>query len=161
MPTKKELVHQWIEENKNLKAEGKQSISWDDWYVKKYGTIPDFLRGAEELPPEFEDRPPFRVNEDSEPEATRELIKYLVEKLGKAPMVSGARRRWNFLTVISKHICEAKEEDFDSLVRWIAKNCECMKVRTIKEDYVEYLALLGILEWNENSKKVKWKGEEF
>ena len=90
-----------------------------------------------------------------------DINEYLKNKLGKEPMGNYAKRRWRFLISIVKFIHEKKIVNFDDLVRWVAKNCECMKVRTIKEAYVEYLAILGILEWDENTKMVKWKGETF
>jgi hypothetical protein len=94
-----------------------------------------------------------------EPKTNLEIMEYLKSKIGPQPTVSGARRRWSFLKAISEHIYHEKSEDFNSLVRWMAHSCECMKPRTVREDYVEYLALLGVLDWNLNSQTVTWKGE--
>jgi hypothetical protein len=96
---------------------------------------------------------------ETQSQTNAELTGYLRNKLGPPPTVSGARRRWNYLKAISEHIYYKKTEDFNSLVRWIAHSCECMRVRTVREDYIEYLALLDILGWNVNSQTVTWKGE--
>jgi hypothetical protein len=88
-----------------------------------------------------------------------DIIEYLKSKLGKEPMGNYAKRRWRFLISFAKLVYEKKVLTFDNVVRWFAPNGECMKPRTIKEAYVEYLATLGILDWNENGKMVKWKGE--
>ena len=78
MPTKDELIRNWIEENKKRKAEGKPSISWNDWYKQKYGEIPEFLKGAEELPEEFQDRPlPIEKSPEPEQRVRARIIKYL------------------------------------------------------------------------------------
>lgn len=88
-----------------------------------------------------------------------EIMEYLKSKLGPQPAVSGARRRWNYLKTISEHIYYKKTEGFNDLIKWMAHSCECMRLRTVREDYVEYLALLGILDWNVNSQTITWKGE--
>jgi hypothetical protein len=90
-----------------------------------------------------------------------DINEYLKSKLGKEPMGNYAKRRWRFLISFAKLVHEKKALTFNDIVRWFAKNCECMKPRTIKEAYVEYLATLSILDWNENGKMVKWKGEKF
>jgi len=89
------------------------------------------------------------------------IDEYLKDKLGREPYVNNSKRRWRFLIAIAKFIYEKKIVRFEELVRWIAKNCECMKIRTLKEGYLEYLAILGIADWNESAKLVKWKGETF
>ena len=90
-----------------------------------------------------------------------DIIEYLKNKLGKEPMGNYAKRRWRFLNSFAKLVYEKKVLAFDEIVRWFAKNCECMKPRTIKEGYIEYFETLGILDWDENGKRVKWKGETF
>ncbi|MCW4020276.1 MAG: hypothetical protein NWF14_03485 [Candidatus Bathyarchaeota archaeon] len=56
MPTRKELARQWKEDNRKRKARGKSALSWDNWYEKKFGEIPEFLKGAEKLPTESEEK---------------------------------------------------------------------------------------------------------
>lgn len=104
-------------------------------------------------------QPKFLKLSKTEPQTNTDFVEYLKSKLGAQPTVSGARRRWNYLKAISEHIYYKKTEDFNSFVRWMAHSCECMRLRTIREDYIEYLALLGIVDWNVNSQTVTWKGE--
>jgi len=105
-------------------------------------------------------QPRFLKLKETEPqsETNLEIMEYLKSKLGPQPTVSGARRRWNYLKAISEHIYHKKTEDFNSLVKWIAHSCECMRLRTVREDYIEYLALLDILDWNPNTQTITWKG---
>ena len=99
----------------------------------------------------------------SKPEFVKELEKegnfdiddYLKSVLGREPIVNNAKRRWRFLWAFSKFVYSRKEISFVTVVRWFAKYGEVMKPRTIKESYIEYLEMIGILEWNENSKKNK------
>ena len=84
---------------------------------------------------------------------------YLRQVLGREPYVNNAKRRWRFLWSFSKFVYKRQEINFITVVRWFAKNGEVMKPRTIKESYIEYLETIGIIEWNENTKIVKWKGE--
>lgn len=125
---------------------------------EKQSSPPDFLK----LPKQTIDRKTNSIiPADAKPVDTTiiELMEYLKSKLGPPPTVSGARRRWNYLKAIAEHIHYKKTEDFNSFVRWMAHSCECMKPRTVREDYIEYLALLGVLDWNANSQTVTWKGE--
>ena len=84
---------------------------------------------------------------------------YLRETLGREPYVNNAKRRWRFLLSFTKFVYKRKEISFITVVRWFAKNGEVMKPRTIKESYIEYLETLGIVDWNENTKILTWKGE--
>jgi hypothetical protein len=95
-----------------------------------------------------------------EKENNFDIDTYLRETLGREPYVNNAKRRWRFLWSFSKFVFQRKEINFITVVRWFAKNAEVMKPRTIKESYIEYLETLGIIEWNENTKIVNWKGEE-
>lgn len=112
-----------------------------DWYKKTYETEP----------PEFFDQlfdeKNFNVNQ------------YLENVIGKEPYVNNAKRRWRFLWSFCVFIHSKKEVNFVTIVRWFARNGEVMKPRTIKESYIEYLETLGIVEWNENTKLLSWKGE--
>ena len=122
---------------------GKKEISFKDWYKKRYKTEPPHF-----LDQEF-NKSKFDIDE------------YLKSVLGKEPYVNNAKRRWRFLNAFSRLVYEKKSLNFDAVIRWFAKNCEVMKPRTIKEGYIEFLETLGIIEWNENSKIVNWKGETF
>ena len=89
---------------------------------------------------------------------TEDITEYLLEKLGKEPMATRAKRRWRILFSITRSIHEKGMVCFTGLVRWVAENCECVKIRTIREEYVEYLAILDVIEWNENTEIITWKG---
>ena len=93
-----------------------------------------------------------------EKENNFDIAEYLRNVLGREPYVNNAKRRWRFLSSFSKFVYEKKEVNFVTVVQWFARNGEVMKPRTIKESYIEYLETLGVIEWNENSKVVKWKG---
>lgn len=119
---------------------------------------PEFLKQPKQV---YDRKTNSLVRADAGKNISRmELMEFLKDKLGPPPTVSGARRRWNYLKAIAEHIHAKEAEDFNSLVRWMAHSCECMKPRTIREDYVEYLALLGVLDWNPNSQTITWKGEK-
>ena len=89
------------------------------------------------------------------------INEYLESIFGRQPYVNNSKRRWRFLISFSKFVYDKKEVDFVTVVRWFALNGEVMLPRTIKESYINYLETLGIIEWNENTKLVKWKGETF
>ena len=88
-----------------------------------------------------------------------DVVEYLKGVLGREPSVNNAKRRWRFLFSFSLFLFQRKEVTFITVVRWFAKYGEVMKPRTIKENYIDYLETLGVIEWNENNKIVKWKGE--
>ncbi len=87
----------------------------------------------------------------------RKIKQYLNERLGPEPVVAGSRRRWDFLQRCAFYIYSEKEVSFVYIVKWFAKNGECLKVRTILEDYIQYLNTLGIVEFNVGTKTVRWK----
>lgn len=94
-----------------------------------------------------------------EKENSFDINEYLKNVLGREPYVNNAKRRWRFLSAFSKFVHEKQQVNFDTVIRWFARNCEVMKPRTIKEGYIEFLETLGVIEWNENIKIVTWKGE--
>lgn len=143
MPTKPELEAEYKRFNEQRKKNGKKEISFRDWYKKRYRTEP----------PSFIDQEFNKNNLD--------IDEYLRSVLGREPYVNNAKRRWRFLNAFSRLVYEKKALNFVEIVRWFAKNCECMKLRTIKEGYIEFLETLGVIGWNENSKIVKWRGETF
>lgn len=143
MPTNTEISGEYKKFIQQQKKDGKKEISFRNWYKKRYKTEP----------PSFVDQEFNKNNLD--------IDEYLRTVLGREPYVNNAKRRWRFLKSFAKLVYEKKVLNFGEIVRWFAKNGECMKPRTIKEGYIEYLETLGIIEWNENSKLVKWKGETF
>jgi len=141
MLSKEELEAEYKKFNEQLEKQGKPPLSFEEWYKKRFNTEP----------PHFIDQlyKENNVNPDQ----------YLKKVLGDEPYVNNAKRRWRFLWTFCKFVFEKKEVNFVTVVRWFARNGEVMKPRTIKESYIEYLETLGIVEWNENLKLVKWKGE--
>ena len=87
-----------------------------------------------------------------------DITEYLKSVLGREPYVNNAKRRWRFLTSFCKFVYEKKQVNFVTVIRWFARNCEVMKPRTIKESYIDYLETLGVIQWNENTKMVNWRG---
>ena len=90
-----------------------------------------------------------------------DIDEYFRNIFGREPYVNNSKRRWRFLLSFSKFVYEKQEINFETVIRWFARNGEVMKPRTIKESYIEYLETLGVIEWNENTKLVKWKGQVF
>jgi hypothetical protein len=143
MTKKSKLEIEYTTYVKEQRSQSKPELSIGDWYKQKSGKdLPDFLKPMEGLSEE-------KVQE------------YLLGILGKEPMASGARRRWRFLKSLAKYIAEVQEVTFQDLAVWVARNLETMKFRTLKEDYIEYLAVLGVVEWDESTKLVKWVGRGF
>lgn len=141
MPTNTEIETEYKKFNEQRRKDGKKEISFKNWYKRRYRTEP----------PHFVDK---LFSKD-----TLDVGEYLQSVLGREPYVNNAKRRWRFLWSFSKFVFEKKEVNFVTVVRWFARNGEVMKPRTIKESYIEYLETLGVIEWNENTKIVKWRGE--
>jgi hypothetical protein len=59
---------------------------------------------------------------------------------------------------LAKHIAYMGATDFDDLRRWTAPNLQCIKDRTLRDDYLTYLADLGIISYNPNNHVIAWKG---
>lgn len=87
-----------------------------------------------------------------------EIEEYLDRKLGKRPNAPGSARRWQMLRDLAKHIAYKSATDFDNLRRWTAPNLQCMKDRTLRDDYLTYLADLEIISCNPNNGIIAWKG---
>jgi hypothetical protein len=142
MVTNTELETQFKEFNEKRREQGKQPLTFGDWYKKRYKTEP----------PHFVDQEIRKNNLD--------IDEYLRNNLGREPYVNNAKRRWRFLISFSKFVYEKQEINFNTVIKWFAVNGEVMKPRTIKESYLDYLETLGVIIWNENTKMVKWRGEE-
>ena len=107
------------------------------------------------------------IKQSKQPEFLKQLEKdkkfdineYLRSVLGREPHVNNSKRRWRILWAFSKLVYEKQEVSFDYVIKWFAVYGEVMKPRTVKESYIDYLEILGIIEWNENTKIVKWKGD--
>ena len=94
-----------------------------------------------------------------EKENSFDIVEYLKGVFGREPHVKNSKRRWRFLVAFSNFVYQRKKVNFLTVVRWFGRYAEVMNFRTVKENYIDYLETLGVIEWNENSKTVKWKGE--
>jgi hypothetical protein len=95
------------------------------------------------------------INAIDDPDIT-ELI---VSKLGIEPNASGSRRRWNFLRIMAKHIYQQKSIGLNDFFKWTTSHCQCMKMRTLREDYLDTLELLGLITFDLSTGQIEWKGE--
>jgi hypothetical protein len=89
------------------------------------------------------------------------INEYILSKLGMEPNAWGSRRRWHFLRTIAKHVHEAKSIDFDTFFVWATAHCQCMKMRTLREDYLDTLERLGLIRIDWNTGFIFWSGEKF
>jgi hypothetical protein len=88
------------------------------------------------------------------------INEYIRSKIGMEPNAWGSRRRWSFLGMMARHIFEAKREGFDSFFVWTTAHCQCMKMRTLREDYVDTLERLGFIRVDWNSGFILWNREQ-
>ena len=143
MTTNAELKQQYENHKEESKKSGKKALKFEKWYKQAFKTEPPSFVTAEFNKKDLD------INE------------YLTGVLGREPYVTNSKRRWRFLNSFARLVHEKKSLNFVTIVRWFARNCECMKPRTIKEAYVEFLETLGVLGWDENGKTVTWKGDTF
>ena len=83
---------------------------------------------------------------------------YLKSKIGIEPNAWGSKRRWLFLRTMAKHIFERKRLDFQSFFVWTTAHCQCMKMRTLREDYLDTLERLDIVKVDWNTGSIRWLG---
>ena len=89
-----------------------------------------------------------------------DIHEYILSKIGIEPNAWGSKRRWHFLRVMAKHVFEAKCVDFESFFVWATAHCQCMKMRTLREDYLDTLERLGFVRIDWNTGAIVWKGEK-
>jgi hypothetical protein len=87
------------------------------------------------------------------------ISEHISLKIGMEPNAWGSKRRWQFLGIMARHIFEAKRVDFESFFVWATANCQCMKMRTLREDYLDTLERLGFIRIDWNTGAIVWKGE--
>jgi hypothetical protein len=85
---------------------------------------------------------------------------YIQSKIGMEPNAWGSKRRWQFLRTMARHIFEVKRMDFDSFFVWATAHCQCMKLRTLREDYLDTLERLGFVRVDWNNGFILWNGEQ-
>ena len=81
------------------------------------------------------------------------IAEYVRSKIGMEPNAWGSKRRWLFLRLMAKRLFEVKRVGFDDFFVWVTAHCQCMKLRTLREDYLETLERLGFVrvDWNPDS----------
>jgi hypothetical protein len=141
MPTKKVLEAEWKKENRNRKKEGKPSLTFDEWYKQRFGTeSPSFI---------------------AENSTKQSIDEFILSKLGMEPNAWGSRRRWHFLRIMAKHFYEVNRTAFDQFFVWATRRCQCMKMRTLRDDYLDTLERLGMIRIDANTGFIFWSGETF
>jgi hypothetical protein len=88
------------------------------------------------------------------------IQEYILSKIGMEPNAWGSKRRWHFLRTMAKHIFEVRHVDFDSFFVWATAHCQCMKMRTLREDYLDTLERLGFIRINWNNGTILWDGKK-
>lgn len=88
------------------------------------------------------------------------IKEYIQSKIGMEPNAWGSKRRWHFLRTMANHIFEVKRVDFDSFFVWATAHCQCMKLRTLREDYLDTLERLGFVRVDWNNGFILWNGEQ-
>lgn len=84
---------------------------------------------------------------------------YIQSKIGIEPNAWGSKRRWHFLGVMARFIYEVKSIGLDAFFVWVTAHCQCMKMRTLREDYLDTLERLGIVRIDWNTGTIVWRGE--
>jgi hypothetical protein len=105
----------------------------------------------------------LEVRKTTEPSAFIGIIddpkakEYIISKLGSEPNASGSRRRWHFLRIMARYIYQQKTIGFNDFFKWTTANCQCIKMRTLREDYLDTLERLEMIRID-NSGSVCWIG---
>ena len=89
-----------------------------------------------------------------------DITELIISKLGIEPNASGSRRRWNFLRVMAKYIYQQKSIGLNDFFKWTTAHCQCMKMRTLREDYLETLELLGLITFDLSTGQIEWRGKD-
>jgi hypothetical protein len=88
------------------------------------------------------------------------INEYIQSKIGMEPNAWGSKRRWHFLRTMARHIFEVKRIDFDSFFVWATAHCQCMKMRTLREDYLDTLERLGFVRVDWNNGFIFWNRKQ-
>ena len=82
-----------------------------------------------------------------------------MSKIGIEPNASGSKRRWRFLTIMARYVHEQKAIGLNEFFKWTTANCQCMKMRTLRDDYLDTLERIGLVTFDLNNGRIMWKGE--
>lgn len=85
---------------------------------------------------------------------------YIQSKLGVEPNAWGSKRRWHFLRTMTRHIFEVKQVNFDDFFKWATAHCQCMKKRTLYEDYLDTLERLSFVRVDWSNGFILWDGKK-
>ena len=88
-----------------------------------------------------------------------DIREYILSKIGMEPNAWGSKRRWHFLRIMAKHIYEIKGVSFDDFFAWTTGHCQCMKLRTLREDYLDTLERLALVRIDWNTGFICWNKE--
>ena len=88
------------------------------------------------------------------------INEYIQSKIGMEPNAWGSKRRWHFLRIMARHIFEVKRVNFDSFFVWATAHCQCMKMRTLREDYLDTLERLDFVRVDWNNGFILWNREQ-
>lgn len=86
------------------------------------------------------------------------INEYITSRIGIEPNAWGSKRRWVFLRIMTRHIFEIQRISLDNLFVWTTAHCQCMKMRTLREDYLETLERLGFVRIDWNNGFIVWIG---
>ena len=130
MPTNTQIDAEWKKYNPVQKKKGHNLLEFPEWYKEHYNAEPpNFLS---------EQYVKTKVNDSI-------IHEFILSKIGMEPNASGSKRRWHFLRLMAKHIYLQKSIAFTDFFKWTTTNCQCMKMRTLRDDYLDTLERIGLV----------------
>ena len=141
MPTNNPIDTEWKKYTKLAKKNGQALLDFPDWYKKHYNAEPPTFLSEQ-------------YNKTKVEEST--IHEFILSKIGMEPNASGSKRRWHFLRIMSKHIYEQKSISLNDFFKWTTANCQCMKMRTLRDDYLGTLEDIGLISFDLRTGKIQW-----
>jgi hypothetical protein len=89
------------------------------------------------------------------------ISEYIQSKIGMEPNAWGSKRRWHFLRAMANHLYEVKQVNFNKFFIWATAHCQCMKLRTLREDYLDTLERLDFVSVDSKKGTIAWKVENY
>ena len=140
MTSKKELDTEWTKYLAKAKQEGKTPLPFKDWYKERYGSEPPNFIQEQYGKPSIDDS---------------SITDYILSKIGAEPDAWGSKRRWRFLMLIALFLSEQKEIGLNQFFVWTTANCQCIKMRTLRDDYLDTLDRIGLIDFDLKTGKIK------
>ena len=100
-----------------------------------------------------------RIPKSKTEEIDDSITEYIRSKIGIEPNAWGSRRRWHFLRMMASYLYEVKHTSFPKFFVWATAHCQCMKKRTLREDYLDTLQCLDFVDVNWKNGRITWKGK--